>query len=145
MSKHSTHRALNRLLTVVERSLPSYLHYARPWTHAGDEAAVTALARIVQHQQQMAERIGAAILDIGPIDLGEYPIEFYDLHDLSLDFLLGRLVHYQKGDVARAQQIVSELQHDRAAAALAEEALGMFRGQLETLEELPREPARPAA
>jgi hypothetical protein len=141
MSKQSTHRALNRLLTVLERSLPMYLSYARPWTHPGDEKAVKTLKHIVEDQQQMAERVGQAVLDLGPIELGEYPIEFYDWHDLSLDFLLSKLVICQKRDIARIESCVSELQADRAAAALAEEALGAARGHLEALEEASGQPA----
>lgn len=145
MSKLSTHRALNRLLTVIERSLPMYLSYARPWTRHGNEAAVIALEQIVTQQKQLAERIGPAILEIGPIEIGEYPIEFLDLHDLSLDYLIGKMVQYQKRSIARIEQTVTELQHDRQAMVLAEEALGAARGHLEILEELSGQAIKPAA
>ena len=136
MSKQGVYQTLNRLLTVIERSLPLYLSYTTPWTREGDDKATAALKHIVADQQQLAGRIADVILEMGPIDLGEYPIEFYDLHDLSLEFLLTKLVEYQKKSVAKLERIAPELQEDRVAGALAEEALGAARGHLETLEEL---------
>jgi hypothetical protein len=142
MDKMGIYHALNRLLTILERSLPMYLSWASPWTRQGDEKAVQALSHIVDEQKRLAARVAEIILRSGPINLGEYPHEFYDVHDLSLDYLLGRLVAYQKRDVAALERSVGELQSDREAAAVAEEALGAARGHLETLEELAADLAR---
>ncbi|MGD9721128.1 MAG: hypothetical protein AB7O59_03620 [Pirellulales bacterium] len=139
MNQRQTYNALNRLLTILERSLSMYLSYASPWLQTGDEKAVTALSHIVDEQKRLAARVAELVLERGPMDLGEYPHEFYDLHDLSLDFLLNKLVEYQKRDVAALEKSVEELQSDRAAASVAEEALGAARGHLETLEELAAE------
>ncbi len=137
MIKAGTHHVLNRLLTILYRSLPMYLTYASPWTRPGDEQAVATLKHVVDDQKQLADRIAQYIMqNHGPIELGEYPIEFLDTHDLSLDFLLTRLVDYQKRDVAGLEQCAASLQSDRPAAALAEEALGAARGHLESLQEL---------
>lgn len=137
MSDLGIYQALNRLLTVLYRSLPMYLTYASPWINRGDERAVAALKHIVEDQKQMATRVAQCIMQHhGPIELGEYAIEFLDMHDLSLDFLLTMLVEYQKRDVATIEQCVAALHADRQAAQLAEEALGAARGHLETLEEL---------
>jgi hypothetical protein len=137
------HHTLNRLLTTLHRSLPMYLTYACPWTHRGDERAVTALKSIVENQKELAGRVAQFILSRHEtIEMGEYPIEFLDTHDLSLDYLLTRLVEFQKRDVAAIERCVAELQKDRQAAALAEEALGAARGHLETLEELVGQAAR---
>lgn len=144
MSTRSIYNALNRLLTILERSLPMYLSYAMPWTHKSNEKAVIALGHIVAEQKQLAARVAELVLEVGPMDLGEYPVEFYDTHDLSLDYLLTRLVVYQKRDVAALERCVEALQSDRRAAALAEEALGAARGHLETLEELAAELGKPS-
>ena len=102
-----------------------YLTYACPWTHRGDEKAVAALAHIVEDQKQQSNRIAQFILEHhDSIEMGEYPIEFLDMHDLSLDYLITKLVQSQKNDVAGLEQCAAELQQDRPAAALAEEALG---------------------
>jgi hypothetical protein len=136
MNKLGTHQALNRLLTILYRSLPMYLTYACPWTHRGDEQAVAVLRNIVEDQKQLANRIAQYILRIGPIETGEYPSDYLDMHDLSLDYLITKLVEHQQRDVAALEQCVAELSRERPAAALAEEALGAARGHLEALEEL---------
>jgi hypothetical protein len=136
MTKLGTYHALNRLLTILYRSLPMYLTFASPWTHRGDEKALATLRHIVEDQKQLAARVAQQVLNIGPTEIGEYPIEFLDTHDLSLDYLLKLLVGYQKRDVAAIELCVADLAGDRPAAALAEEALGSARGHLESLEEL---------
>jgi hypothetical protein len=136
MDKRAVHLALNQLLTVLERSLPMYLSYAAPWTRSGDLRAVEALQRIVTEQQQLANRVGELVLELGPTNIGDYPVETYDMHDLALDYLLRKLVEYQKRDIGKVERIVEKLQIHRPAAIVAEETLGTLRGQLETLEEL---------
>ena len=136
MDKPGIYDALNRLLTVLERSLPIYLSYAKPWTREGDQKATAALARIVEDQQKLAARAATLALELGPINLGEYPIEFYDMHDLSLDFLLSRLVVFQKRDVATLQRCAEQLRSDQRAAEVADDTLGAARGHLEIIEEL---------
>jgi predicted outer membrane protein len=143
MSQLGIHQAINRLLTIVFRSLPMYLTFACPWTHRGDEKAVATLARIVEDQKQLANRIAQFILERhDTIEMGEYPADFPDTHDLSLDYLITKLIQRQKNDVSALERCVAELQQDRQAAALAEEALGSARGHLESLEELAGEVAR---
>ena len=137
MSHPISHQILNRLLTILYRSLPMYLTYATPWVHRGEAKATEALKHIAADQQQMAQRIGQYILEHhGPIEMGEYPVDFLDMHDLALDYLLSRLVECQKRDLADIEVCAGQLKHERQAAALAEEALGAARGYLESLEEL---------
>jgi hypothetical protein len=137
MTKPGAYQVLNRLLTTLYRSLPIYLTYAVPWTHRGEEQALATLRNVANQQKEMASRIGRYLLEHhGPLEMGEYAIDFLDLHDLSLDFLITRLVEAQKHDVATIQRCVEQLKPDRQASALAEEALGEARAQLEILEEL---------
>jgi hypothetical protein len=135
MDKRAIYNALNQLLTVLERSLPMYLSYAAPWTRKEDQRAAVVLGQVVDEQQQLAKRVADAVLELGPTSIGDYPVEFYDLHDLALDYLLRKLVEHQKSDIAKTERIVDALQLHRPAAALAEETLGMLRAQLESLEE----------
>jgi hypothetical protein len=146
MSAQGNHDVLNRLYAILYRSLPMYLTYAVPWTHRGDERATEALQRIVEDQQQLANRIAEHILEhYGPIDSGEYPLDFPDTNDLAFDFLIGKLVNCQKRDVAAVERCVSQLMGDHDARALAEEALGSARAHLETLEELAGEVSKAGA
>jgi hypothetical protein len=143
MATSGTYEVLNRLLTILHRSLPMYLTYASPWTHRGDEQAAEILQRIVDDERQLSTRIAHYIMDHdGRVNLGEYPLDFPDTHDLAFDYLLGKLVACQKADVAAIEECVRQLQGDRQAAALAEEALGSARGHLETLEELAAQAAK---
>ncbi len=144
MTRLGTYQALNRLLTTIYRSLPMYLTYACPWTHQGDEVAVETLQRIVDDQKQLSARIADYIQDhYGPPNLGGYPLDFPDTHDLSLDYLVLKLVRCHKNDVAALERSVAELKDDPQALVLAEEALGSARGHLETLEELAAQMAGP--
>jgi hypothetical protein len=146
MATAAVYQALNRLLTILYRSLPMYLTDACPWTSGGDEKATAALRHIVDDQRRLAQRIAEHILaHYGRVDMGEYPIDFPDTHDLSLDYLLGKLVQCQKNDVAAIEACIPGLQPDRKAVALAEEALGSARGHLETLEELAAQFSKPSS
>ena len=137
MSNLGTYQALNRLLTILYRSLPMYLTYAAPWTRRGDERASEALRRIVDDQQQLSTRVAQHIIeDYGGVELGDYPLDFPDTHDLAFDYLIGKLVTCQKSDVAALEECDAALAGVREAALLAEEALGSARAHLETLEEL---------
>lgn len=129
--------ALNEVLRAQYRSLPMFLAGTEPWTHHGDERATAALANIVADQKAMVQRVGEAILDRGGrVETGNFPIEYAELHFLSLDYLLTQLVARQKDDVATLERCVEQLAGDRAARTLAEEALGSERAHLETLEHL---------
>lgn len=123
---------LNRLLQIHYRSLPMYLSSARPWVPHGHEKAAAALDLIVADQTRMVENISNELLNVGgDIDLGEFPMTYTDLHDLSVDYVLGELVEAQRRDVAAIEECVAELGGD----PLAQEALGAAKGHLESLEE----------
>ena len=145
MTKQGTYHALNRLLTILYRSLPMYLTFACPWTRRGDEKAVAVLRNVVEDQKQLAARVAEYIMRVGPVEMGEYPADFPDTHDLALDYLVVKLIQCQKNDVQAIEECVAQLTDDRKAAALAEEALGAARGHLESLEELVAHPARNAS
>ena len=128
---------LNRLLAIHYRSFPMYVSNARPWTHGGDEKIVETLRHIVVDQQAMAQRISAQIIEQGAaIHGGRFPMDYTDSHDLSIDFLIRRAVAYQRQDIAAIDQCAQELRLATHAKSLADEALGMAKGHLESLEEL---------
>jgi hypothetical protein len=129
--------ALNRALITVYRSLPMYLASAAPFRHPGDEKAAEALRLITADQQALAQRIGEHLVErYGRADLGGFPMEFTDTHDLAVEFLLKRLVESARHDVAALRACAAALQGDAAGHALALEALGAAQGHLETLQEL---------
>ena len=133
---------LNRLLVTLHRSLPMYLADAAPWTHHGDERARKVLGHIVADHRMYSGRIADLLLSRRKlISFSDYPMVFTDTHDLSLDYLIGELIFYQKQDIVTIQNCVIGLQNDSAGRTLAEEVLGNARGHLESLEELRKQPA----
>lgn len=128
---------LNDLLTIEYRSLPMYLTYAAPWKHEGDERAAEVMQHIVTDQQLMVSRIAEEVLARGGApDSGDFSMEFTDMHDLSLDFLIKDVIQWQQGSILRLESIVAALEQDRAARELAQEVLGAERAHLEALQEL---------
>ncbi len=146
MSQLGNHDVLNRLYGVLHRSLPMYLTDAVPWTRRGDEPAALALQHIVEDQEQLANRIAEHVLEhYGPIDGGDYPLDFPDTNDLAFDYLIGKLAACQKRDLAAIERCASQLMGDHEARALAEEAVGSARAHLEKFEELAAEVTKAGA
>lgn len=137
MLQTSTIAALNRLLAVESKSFPQYLQYSRPYIPPGRDTVVETVASIVADQNGLADRVSQILIDAeAPIRTGEFPMEFTDMHDLGIDYLVNMAVAYQQQDVGTISQLVEQLQSTPAAKALAEEALGMAKGHLESLHEL---------
>lgn len=128
---------LNELLAIEYRSLPMYLTYACPWRHAQDARAAETLQHIVTDQQHMSARLVEEIQDRGGApEVGDFPMTFTDMHDLSLDYLIKDALVWQQRGVDRIEQIVASLESDRGARELAQEVLGSERAHLEALAEL---------
>ena len=129
--------AANRLLAIHCRSFPQYLTYARPYAPRACREKLECVEQIAEDQRQMSDRIVAALreAEVTP-NTGNFPMEFTDTHDLSIDFLLKEAVRYQRQDIASIEECVDRLSGAPQAFALAEEALGMAKGHLDTLEEL---------
>jgi hypothetical protein len=136
---------LNRLLATVGRSFPQYLQYSRPYIPAGRDNLMETIDSIVTDQNQMVTRISQLLTDSQtPPRFGEFPMEYTDLHDLDISFLVRTALQYQRQDLDSISAIVEGLQLAPAAQSLAEEVLGMTRGHLDSLSELLPEAARPA-
>lgn len=134
-------RKLNKLLAILSRSFVQYLRWSRPYAPAGHEEALETLAAIADDQDAMGDRISRTVIDAGALPrTGEFPMEFTDLHDLDLDFLIAAAVRYQEYDVTAVQALVEGLSGAPAAKSLAEESLGLCKGHLDSLRELVRAP-----
>ncbi len=128
---------LNRLLAIQYRSLPMYMVWATPYRRSGDEAAWQVVQHIVENQRQLSAQIVELIEDRRErVDYGDFPITFTGSHDLSLHFLVRRLIEWQQGTVVAVQECYDALADDPVAQGLADECLGAAKGHLESLEEL---------
>jgi hypothetical protein len=133
---------LNRVLAILERSFPQYLTFARPYIPAGREDVMRTIQEIVAGQDRLAERVSQQVFDSGGLpDHGDFPIEFTDTHDLAIDFLIAEAIRCLQDDVKDLEQCAESLRSSPAAQSLAAEALGMTKGHLERLKELPINPA----
>ena len=129
------------MLVLLQRSFPQYLQYARPYIPAGRETVSKRSTKSSTGQDGLAERIANFISESGGLpDPGRFPIEFTDTHDLAIDFLIREAIGYQKEDIANLNECVDALRLAPAAQSLAAEALGMAKGHLQSLEELPTNP-----
>ena len=139
MTTHSNQviDALNCLHAIHCQSLPVYLDATSPWYGPESANAQTPVAQIIRDQKEMASRIGARILESGITPYRGVPEDFTWLNDLSLEFLVGKLLQHQQQDVEKIDDITTEIgHHDVMAKALADEALGMAKGHLQSLTEM---------
>jgi len=139
LSTTNTIDALNQLLVTLGRSFPQYLRYARPYIPPGHERIAETFEEITSDQNELIDRISQQIYDSGELpDPGKFPTEFTNSHDLSIDYLARESIHLVEQDVARLTNCAESLHLAPAAKTLAEEAVGMTQGHLESLKELAR-------
>ena len=137
-----TNLVLNRLLMLHNRSLPMYLGYAQPWIQRQQEPARETVRMIIEDQKRTVDRLGGLILAHGgEIEYGDFPIEFTALHDLSFDYLRGRLIQSQREMTEEITRLVRQLPQASLVQAAAQECLGQAKAHRESLEELARQPA----
>jgi hypothetical protein len=140
MSSPETVDTLNRVLTILRRSFPQYVRYARPYIPAGDEQALETFHEIADGQDVLAERVNELIVQSGARpQTASFPMEFTDTHDLGIDYLIREAIGYQRQDIASLNECAESLQLAPAAKSVVEESLGMAKGHLESLEELAAE------
>lgn len=137
MPKVTVNDLLNHVMVMHERSLPMYLAYAAPFVGHGDEAASEVLSQVVTDQRYLVDKIGDYLIDQNhAVGHGHWPMDFTSLHDVSLAFLLVEITRLQKQLVADLTHYADKLVKFPAAKALVQEALGMAKGHLESLEEV---------
>jgi hypothetical protein len=137
MSSAKTISVLNQLVRLHNRSLASYLWYASPTWHRGDETAKSTLLLIASQQQEIVDRAGELLVERdGLVNYGAYPMHFTGFHDLSFSFLLDRLIEEQQTIVGELSECVAVSQEDPRVHELVQEALGMAKGHLDSLRDL---------
>ena len=140
MSTTNTIDALNQLLVILGQSFPQYLRYARPYIPPGHERIAETFQDITSDQNELVDRITQEIHDSGALpEPGKFPAEFTNFHDLNIDYLARESVHLVEQDLARLTDCAESLHFAPAGKSLADEAVGMTQGHLESLKELVRE------
>lgn len=132
----ATVETLNQLLAMHSKSLPVYLSDAKPWVSAQDSEAMSVIGQIADEHRRLVDAIGTVItLHRGVPKFGEFPMQFTDMHDLSLDYLVKESIARQKDDIRAIEQMV-DLAETPAARAVVQECLGSAKGSLDNLSEL---------
>lgn len=135
MTDQNTIALLNRLAICHTRSLATYLRFASPWFRNANQDCIATLHQMVASQIEMADRIGELILKLkGEVVPGEFPIRYTALNDLSIDYLMPRIIESHTHDIEVIQECVAGLKEPEARA-LAEEALGEAKAHLDALQE----------
>ncbi|MGI9457641.1 MAG: hypothetical protein ACR2NU_13840 [Aeoliella sp.] len=128
--------ALDKLLTLLSRSFPQYLQHSRPYVPAGRDDVQLVFDDIVEDQTLLAERAIDQLSVLGAVPTGgEFPMEFTDTHDLSIDFLVEQAIQYHQQDIQTLRELSQALKLAPSAKAIVDEALGMAQGHLESLQE----------
>ena len=130
---------LNRLLAIHCQSVPNYLSQTSPWSAQSNGRAKKALDHLVNDQRWVIRRIARYIDQLGGNPDPGHRRDLTWLNDLSLEFLIQRVIKSQREDITAIEDCAQRLAVDAEAKALSQEALGMAKGHLETLEEIARE------
>ena len=131
------HQLLNRMAALHHRSLPTYLTYARPWVPAGKEEQAFIIDDIAADHHDLVERVLHVLeKDDRPVHLGDFPMDYTDLNDLSLSFILNELKIYERKLLATLEELVEWADKEGPAYRLGNMAIGLAVGHLQNLEEL---------
>ena len=137
MTEVDTIDVLNRLVVLHHRSLAIYISYAQPAWKRGEEQARKTLALIAADEQTTVDRLSTMISDANRnVRHGTFPMQYTGYHDLSFDFLLGKLIENQHDKILQIQEAVELLSLVPMAKMAAEETLGAAKGHLRSLQEL---------
>lgn len=132
----NTVQLLNRLLAIHGGSLPMYLNSAPPHRQHGDDQAWEAIQHVIDDQKLMIEKVADYVESLdGTPNMGEFPMGFSGLHDLSMDFILQKSIDRQKNEIAMIEQISADLEPGSQARALSQESLGAAKAHLQSMEE----------
>ncbi|MEY4180037.1 MAG: hypothetical protein RLY70_3611 [Planctomycetota bacterium] len=136
MSSKTTNAILNRVIRVVNRTLPAYLRDARPWSYPGRESALETLLDVGNQQVETAERLSAWVLDNGGApESGDFPLAFTSYTDLSVDYLVRESLRRQAGVIAALEEAIEDIGMVPNAVVLLQEALGEAKAHRDMLTE----------
>ncbi|MFO0903470.1 MAG: hypothetical protein U0939_10740 [Pirellulales bacterium] len=137
MSASTTNAVLNRLVSMLNTTLPAYLRDARPWTYPGREQAFDALRDVGEQQVEAAERLSAWILENGGIpSKGRFPLDFTRFNDLSVDYLVRESLRRQTLMIAKMEACLDDLGLVPHALALVQEIIGEAKAHADMLRDV---------
>jgi hypothetical protein len=129
-----TQARLQAVLQRESRSVMAYTAEAFPWTNAGGLAAVERLRKLIAAEQEAVTALGRFLVRQRlPLPyLGSYPSGFTTINFIALDWLLPRLVAFEKTSVADLEKDLAQVK-DPAARGVLEKLLAVKKENLATL------------
>ncbi|HEY3963049.1 MAG TPA: hypothetical protein VGM05_00715 [Planctomycetaceae bacterium] len=141
MPEKTENEILNHLVARAYRSLLQYAVECWPWTTLTESIGSAApeqqaVEQIAARQQAFVGRLVELLIDRGEtVDFGNFP-DNSELHYVSLDFLLGKLIADEQNLVAELEAAQGALHNDPSAAGLVSELLAAEQANIARLREL---------
>lgn len=133
---HHHNARLNDLLVCVYRSLLQYAGDCWPWAENDAAAEERAVAEMAREQKSSVEQIVELLAARGWVaDFGSFP-DNSELHYVSLDYLLGKLIEDEERITGEIEQLAESMRDDREAAEIAWDLLIAEQRHLAKLREL---------
>jgi hypothetical protein len=119
------------------RSVLTYVADAYPWTTARDSRAVDALRKLLAEEAGAVAALGRFLFrrHVPVASLGSYPSSFTTMNFLALEYLLPRLIDYERHSIAELERDLAAVA-DPEARAEVEKLLAVKRRNLPALEGL---------
>src|SRR5262245_26083689 len=103
MADQPANETLNHLASRAYRGLLQYAVECWPWTDASTAAEQQAIEQLAARQQSFVGRLVNLLSERGEaIDLGNFP-DYSELHYVSVDFLVQKLIADEQGLVAELE------------------------------------------
>lgn len=125
---------LNGFIISIGRSLLQYADESWPWSGALEAETQAVFHRLAALQRQEVAVI-AELLDQREwtVDFGGYPTDYTDLHFVSLDYFLSRIIAGEQAAVADLEEAVHTCVDDPQGVGVLQEILTTQRKILERL------------
>ena len=125
---------LQDIVRRASRSMLQYVGESYPWAGDGEAEVLTRVQAVIAEEEQAVEGLAAFLRRrrIGIPYLGSYPEPFTNLNYVSLDYLLPRLLDWQRSWVAILERDAT-LIGDAEAKAQVDALVAVARRHLEAL------------
>lgn len=132
-----TQTLLQDILRRESRSVLTYVAEAYPWTSSTGTKTLTALQNLIAAEREAVACLGRFLVRqrIPLPFLPSYPSHFTTINFLALDFILPRLIEYERQSITELESDLAALKC-AAARAEVEKLLALKRKHLPQLEEL---------
>jgi hypothetical protein len=132
-----TRDLLQDIVRRESRSVMTYVGNAYPWTTARDSQAVDTTRKLITDEARAVAALGQFLFrrHMPVVSLGSYPSSFTTMNFVALEYLLPRLIDYERRSTAELERDLVALR-DPEARAEVEKLLAVKRRNLPTLEKL---------